>query len=268
MALTVVHHIRRMPGGTQSHMMRASDGNIYVVKFQNNPQHTRVLTNEMIVTQLGEAVGLPVTHGAIIQVDDWIIAGTPELNIQYAGKTEPCKPGLQYGSLFAVSPYQGQVANWVPKSELHRVRNLGAFAGMLVLDKWVCNTDSRQAVFWRRSRERNLTAAFIDHGYCFNNREWSFPDAPLRGAFPWNEVYASVTGWDSFEPWLSRIEQLNESMILGCSEIIPPEWYENDAPALENLLTTLIRRRSRVRELIEEFRTSSRNPFPSWSVAA
>lgn len=33
--LSAVQHVRRMRGGAQSHLMRASDGNYYVVKFRN-----------------------------------------------------------------------------------------------------------------------------------------------------------------------------------------------------------------------------------------
>ena len=55
-----VQHVRRMRGGAQSHLMRCSDGNFYVVKFRNNPQHLRVLANEMLAARLAEHVGLPV----------------------------------------------------------------------------------------------------------------------------------------------------------------------------------------------------------------
>jgi hypothetical protein len=33
--LTAVQQIRRMRGGSQSHLMRASDGHYYITKFQN-----------------------------------------------------------------------------------------------------------------------------------------------------------------------------------------------------------------------------------------
>jgi hypothetical protein len=33
--LSAVQQIRRMRGGSQSHLMRASDGNYYITKFQN-----------------------------------------------------------------------------------------------------------------------------------------------------------------------------------------------------------------------------------------
>src|SRR6516225_4370247 len=81
------------------------------------------------------------------------------------------------------------------------------------LDKVDHNIDGRQAAFWKRRGERKFTASFIDQGYCFNAGEWSFPDAPLRGVFGRNDVYAAVTGWDSFEPWLRRIEGFPEESL-------------------------------------------------------
>jgi hypothetical protein len=253
-----------MRGGAQSQLMRAADGFLYVVKFQNNPQGARVLANELLATRLAEAAGLPVPIGEVIEVSDWLIANTRELHIQLAGQNIACAPGLQFASRYALPPWEGQVLDWLPQSMLDRVRNLETFAGMLAFDKWLCNADSRQAVWWRRSRERRYTASFIDHGYCFNAAEWSFPDSPLRGAYPWNDVYVGVRGWESFEPWLSRLEQISDSAIFRAADVVPPEWYNSDADAMEKLLATLVRRRSRLRELIADFRQSSRQPFPNW----
>jgi hypothetical protein len=53
--------IRRMRGGAQSHLMRCSDGKddhlYYVVKFQNNPQHSRVLVNELLGNRIARRMG-------------------------------------------------------------------------------------------------------------------------------------------------------------------------------------------------------------------
>ena len=43
--------------------MRCADGHYYVVKFQNDPQHTRVLVNDWLGTRLGEMIGLPFRCG-------------------------------------------------------------------------------------------------------------------------------------------------------------------------------------------------------------
>jgi len=56
-SLYAEQHVRRMRGGSQAHLMRASDGAFYVVKFQNNPQSPRVLANEMFATQVGLWLG-------------------------------------------------------------------------------------------------------------------------------------------------------------------------------------------------------------------
>jgi hypothetical protein len=98
MPVEAVQHVRRMRGGAQAHLMRADDGNFYVVKFQNNPQHLRVLANELLATRLAESVGLPVPMTEIVIVQEWLITNTPELRVDLSGLTYHCKPGLKFGA--------------------------------------------------------------------------------------------------------------------------------------------------------------------------
>jgi hypothetical protein len=176
--------------------------------------------------------------------------------------------GPSFGSRYVVPPTEGEVYDYLPETMTGRVRNLQSFAGILAFDKWTCNADGRQAAFWKKSRERKFTASFIDQGYCLNAGEWSFPDAPLRGVFGRNDVYAGINGWESFEPWLSWIEGFRESSLLPLIDQIPLEWYDSAQNELERLLTLLLERRSRVRDLILSFKNSSRNPFPNWREVA
>jgi len=156
------------------------------------------------------------------------------------------------------------VVDNLPEEQLGEIRNLREFAGMLCLDKWTGNANGRQAVFSRKRRERKYSACFIDQGYCFHAGEWRFEDAPLRGVYPRNLVYAQVTGWASFEPWLTRMETMDPAVVWGAAEEIPPEWYGGDMSELEALVEMLLRRRGRIRELVEEFGRSGREPFPKW----
>jgi len=244
--------------------MRCSDDHFYVVKFRNNPQHLRVLANEFLASRLAQEVELPVPPTEVIEVDEWLVNHTPELNIQLAHEVIPCQAGLQFGSRYVVNPQEGQVFDYLPLEVFGRVRNSETFIGMLVLDKWMGNTDARQAIFWRLSKERLYTPGFIDQGYCFNAGEWTFPDYPLRGVYVRNEVYAEVRDWESFEPWLSRIEQMEEKQVWRLAQQIPPEWYASDKTALKALVRTLTIRRDTVRDLIGAFRDSIRVPFPEW----
>jgi hypothetical protein len=250
--------------------MLGADGNLWVVKFKNNPQHLRVLANELIATRIAEAVGLTVPKSDVVEVSDWLIANSPEMMVDVprrdGGRSgrERCAGGLQFGSQFVGGLMPGQVVDYLPEPQMDEVRNLAEFAGMLAVDKWTGNCNGRQAVFERRVREKRYRAVFIDQGYCFNAGEWTFPDSPLRGVFARNQVYAKVRGWESFEPWLSRVEGFAVELLGKIAEEVPPEWYGGDPGEIERLMERLLVRRSRVRELIRSFRESNREPFPNW----
>jgi hypothetical protein len=255
-----------MRGGAQSQLMLGADGKLWVVKFQNNPQHRRVLANEFIATRLAGAAGLTVPVCDVVEVTDWLVKNTLDMVVELPrGQRERYSPGLQFGSQFVGGLMPGQVVDYLPDTHLDEVRNLREFAGILVIDKWAGNCNGRQAVFERRPRERKYRATFIDQGFCFNAGEWTFPDSPLRGVYQRNRVYASVTGWESFEPWLSKVEAMEPDTLWRIAEQVPPEWYGGDMTLLEKLMEQMLGRRERVRELIASFRDSNREPFPMWN---
>jgi hypothetical protein len=267
LAVQAVQQIRRMRGGAQGHLMLGADGHAYVVKFQNNPQHSRVLANELLASRLAAAAGLTVPEAELIEVSPWLIENTPELEIDLGRTRERCRPGLQFGSRFVGGLMPGQVVDYLPEEQLAEVKNLAEFAGVLALDKWTANANGRQAVFARRQRERRYRAVFIDFGYCFHAGEWRFEDAPLRGVYRSNSVYREVAGWDAFEPWLSRLETMPADAVWSAASEVPPEWYGGDLGEMEALVEKLLARRSRVRDLIAAFRDTDRRPFPNWGLS-
>jgi hypothetical protein len=264
LAVLAVQQIRRMRGGAQGQLMLGADGHVYVVKFQNNPQHIRVLANEFLASRLALAAGLTAPECELVEVSNWLVENTPELEMDLGRTRERCRPGLQFGSRFAGGLMPGQVVDYLPEEQLAEVRNLAEFAGILALDKWTGNANGRQAVFTRRQRERRYKAVFIDFGYCFHAGDWQFEDAPLRGVYYRNDVYREISGWESFEPWLTRMETMPAETIWAAAGDVPPEWYGGDLGEMEALVEKLLLRRSRIRELIETFGKSDRRPFPKW----
>ena len=157
-------HIRRMRGGAQSHLMRASDGAYHVVKFVNNPQHPRVLANEFLASRIGVCLGLPMAQVNVIEVSDWLIQNTPELCIESAGHKMPCRSGLQLACRYVADPECDMVFDYLPESMSANIDNLNMFAACLAFDKWTCNADGRQAVFTRPSQYRRFNVTFIESG--------------------------------------------------------------------------------------------------------
>lgn len=264
-SLYAIQHVRQMRGGSKSHLIRASDNNLYVTKFQNNPQHTRVLVGEYLGTKLGIFLGLPMPEVRILEVSDSLVASTPDLRIQIAGMSIPCASGLQVASRYVAKSPRDRVFDHLPETLLSRIINQQDFRRVLTFDKWTGNTDGRQVAFVKSPNTHFYRAVFIDQGNCFNAGEWTFPDLDLHGVYYQNELYQGVTGWDSFEPTLSRLEKINSSDLWTIASEIPEDWYQYDSEGLSHLIEALQKRQSLVRELITNFRISSRNPFPNWT---
>ena len=262
--ISAIQHLRPLRGGAQAHLLRASDGACYVTKFQNNPQHIRVLANEMLATNLGRALGLPMPRVEVIEVSDWLIEHTEDLRISLGGAKIPCRSGKQLGSLYVGCESPGMTFDYLPGELLQRVVNIGDFPGFLFWTSGPATAmDGRQSSAKALRRQRH-SATFIDQGYCFNASEWSFPDYPLRGVYANNCVYEGVMGWEAFEPALSQSRRDGSHTIWRCAADIPEEWYEGDRDGLNRLVEALHHRRGAIRKLITEFRRSSRNPFPNW----
>jgi hypothetical protein len=268
-ALRAVEQIRRMRGGAQSHLMRCSDGNYYVVKFQNNPQHRRVLVNELLGTRLAASLGLRTTAVAIIEVTEGLIQLTPDLHVQLPWspirERVSVQAGLQFGSRYPGDPHLLTVLDFLPDKQVSSMLNLSDFLGMLVFDLWTCNTDPRQVIFGRQEVGTPYQGWMIDQGFCFNGGEWNFPDKPRQNLYDRKVVYEQVQGMESFEPWLARLESEKIARILlAIARTIPIEWYDDDSESFHHLLERLDSRRTRVRELLWSVRKSYPDFFPNW----
>src|ERR1022692_3579453 len=227
---------------------------------------TRIVRDGLQILQVARV-------GQLIEIDD--VDGPVGRQRQAGGMAggEVCATGRQIGSRFPGNPRHTPVFDWVPDDTLDELENRDVFKGTLVFDQWLCNTDGRQTVFYRSPKTRRYRALMIDQGYCFNDGEWNFPDAPLWGLYLRRRVYEDVTGWNSFEPWLTRIEQMNPSVIERFFLDVPRGWcgYEGAEAGdlaeaqLESLYTRVVKRRERVRDLLLAVKRSSANPFPKWA---
>ena len=259
--------VRRMSGTSQPSFMRCDDGENYVVKFQNNPQHVRILANEMLASRLALLIGLLVPMPAFVEVPSELISGDPFVQFEMGRPCHPCAGGLQFGSRFPGAPGETLVVDFLPDPLLRRVKNLAStFLGGLVFDKWTCNCDRRQVIFYRSVHQEDSTywAALIDQGSCFSKGDWSFPDSPICGLYPRWLVYESVRGLRSFEPFLSRVEDLDASSLEECVRTIPVEWCGDHPEQIWDLAQRLYDRRRHVRQLIVNGMNTRPNPFRNW----
>jgi hypothetical protein len=268
--------IRKMRGGAQAHLIEGEDGQFYVVKFVNNPQHRRILINEWLACSFLRYLQIHVPDTAVIDLSVDFISDNPDLYVTLGSRRDHIAPGLHFGSRMAVHPDRVATFDFLPDKLLHKVENRADFLGVLVFDKWIGNADSRQAVFFR-ARGKSWTplkgetpgrlgffAQMIDHGFAFNGASWQFQDTPLQGLYFRTSMYDDVRSIDSFQPWLSMVENFPLEVIDSAWKEIPRSWLDGDEDALEQLLETLVRRRTKVAGLIEDMRRKRATAFANW----
>jgi hypothetical protein len=273
MPLTAVRHVRKMRGGAQSHLLEADDGHAYVVKFRNNPQHRRILINELLASVFLEYLKISAPEVAVLHVSPGFLAANPEVHLTLGSRRLEVESGWHFGSRFPGDPSLVSVYDFLPDALLPDVLNLEEFRGILVFDKWVGNADGRQCIF-HRAHARPLgrgvarpgfVARMIDHGFAFNGPHWDFPDSALQGIYPRRIVYDSVRSLDDFQPWLDELHHFPEEVMDRAWKRVPPDWLDGEEDALESLLDRLYNRRRRVADLIEACRVSRINAFPNWA---
>lgn len=268
--------LRKMRGGAQSHLIEAADGEFYVLKSTNNPQHRRILVNEWLCSMFLRHLGIFVPKAMLIEITPEFVADQPKFYLTLGSRREPIPPGLHFGSHVAVNPDQTAIFDFLPDRILDKVENRRDFLGVLVFDKWVGQVDSRQAIFFRahqrkhtglpkkRSAGIGYWAQMIDHGFAFKGDLWRFQDSPFQGPYFRPSVYAEVTSIDSFGPWLQSVNNFPTEVIEAARKQIPATWIKGDEDELERMLEHLLRRRSRVPALIHDTQRNRPGLFANW----
>lgn len=277
MPINARRHIRKMRGGAQSHLIEGDDGSFYVVKFLNNPQHRRILINELVASIFLRYLQISCPDTAIIWFSAEFLKENPQVAHQLGSTVVPVSAGRHFGSKFPGDPAHLAVYDFLPDVLLQKVSNLSDFRGCLAFDKWIGNADARQSIFFRaRLREwsggepahplkMGFVALMIDHGFAFNGPHWDYPDAPLQGLYSRKLVYEGVRGLNDFEPWLEQIAHFPEEVVDQAFKQTPQEWLDGDRDTFEKLLEKLLRRRKKVGDLLIDCWKAKSNPFPTWT---
>lgn len=276
MPINARRFVRKMRGGAQSHLIEADDDRTYIVKFQNNPQHRRILINELIASTFLRYLQIATPETAIVNVSRQFLDDNPEVHIQLGTTRSPITPGWHFGSCYPGDPARTAVYDFLPDVLLGQVSNPTDFMAMLAFDKWSSNSDARQSIFVRARLRQfvpsssthplklGFVALMMDHGFIFDGPHWNYTDSPIQGLYFRTSVYRNVRGWDDFQPWLEQIANFPESVVDDALKQIPAEWMDGDGGRLQALLEKLMTRRKRVAGLIQECSRGRVNPFPNW----
>jgi hypothetical protein len=245
-----------------------------VVKFTNNPQHLRTLVNEIIATLCANQIGITTPELCLVHIDQSFATNhADDLKIETRHRSVPVQAGIHLGSCHPRTVEGPAVVHdYMPSALHHHVTNLEEFVGVFVLDKWMANSDGRQAIFVSLKEPDQKSARYqvqmIDHGFSLGGSSWRFADAPLAGRYLNQTVYSAVTSLADFEPWIGRIRAIDESFIKLIRRHIPQAWIAGEIRQLTVLLERLISRKAKLISLIEDVRDCDSNPFSNWRASS
>lgn len=242
--------LRKMRGGSQSVLLRASDGALYVVKMMGNPQGPNVLANEALGNELASYLGLPVPLWRPICLSDNFLDRNKLCWFESA--TGPIRPpaGLHFASLALGQDSSPMTDEVVPGQWFSRVGNRADFVAMLVVDLWANHTDNRQAIFLQSTDTGSTTAVFIDNGHLFGGPYGQ--EQQRRGAALSldRRVYGDPSLKKTLRRWLRRVRSIDDGVLLGLTRCIPREWMSE--VYLSQVLSQLRTRQIALSHLLEE----------------
>lgn len=257
MKVRATRFLCRLPGGSQSHLLEANDGNAYIVKLKDNPQGTRTLVNEWIAAKIFAHLGIPHPKTVLVSLDQEFLRQNPAVSISTPHARTAPAAGLHFGSRHAGHRSGVAVYDFLPDSLLARVENLNAFLGALAVDLWTGNIDRRQCVFLRNvargecgegeghGSRKGFIALMIDNGQIFAGSQWLIRDYSRPNSYFHRLVYNAAP--KDCEPWIQSIESFPFDLMRDIKASVPKEWIRNDGDRLSDLLRQLYKRRTRVR---------------------
>lgn len=192
-------------GATSPQLFRADDGNMYVVKLQNNRLGAKVLVNEYVACWFGRHMGLCFPPGDLIEID-----GKMHFASQYLHKNR-----------------------YVSKYDLQKAVNKSAMAGVILFDHLFHNID-------RAKNRRNLLVCqeggkdiiyAIDNSHLFVRGRWSIQSLEKlspqirvnrRRAYGWLLTHFLIR--EDFIPYVTKIKSLTDKELALLAASIPKEW--------------------------------------------
>lgn len=251
-AVAAVRDLRKLAGETGGHIMECDDGRAYLVKFKDR---TRTVINEHVGHSIARMLDLPVPEGRLVSVGPDLIQGSSDLRVRGIA------PGIHHGSVWLEGCEP--IRSIEPRPVLANERSL---PGMLVLDNFVLNWD--RSNFGNnltvRGPQGTLEYVSVDFGEILAGPRWTLATmeavkATSQPVPTFRLLALSVTGMDSFSPWLEMVESFPSQGVEELLSRVPVSWEIGRAEreAISDLLMT---RRGLVRGVLE----SGRPRFHNW----
>ena len=215
--VSAVSEVTKLKGSAGSHVILCDDGKERVVKFYDGG---KTVVNEFLGHKVCQLLELPVPEDALVMVSQELIDSIPDL------KSRGARPGLHYGTEYDRHALD---LERLSVSDPKQVLNASCLPGVILLNNLVYNTDTgNQNHLLTPSGPEAYTYTVIDLG---NSAGGNWTPQSLQTNSTQNGILgthplliATVTGLESFSPYLEKAEAITKDDLVSIVGSIPPSW--------------------------------------------
>jgi hypothetical protein len=241
-----------MRGGSQPDLVLTDNG-WYVVKWQQNAQHRRVLINEVLGAELLKMLNIESPGWGLVHADEKFLAEPLRTPIQLGSHSVAIQTGWHFGSRVPVNPETTAIYDSLPALLMKRVANRHQYLRVSVFDRWVDNTDQRQSILYRPARNRALRGAMIDNGHAFgfDGRDWCMRNrAMISRDSSFSGLFSLAEADEQIDSAIRDIQSISLAALERIRRLLPQPWVKNDEAALTSLFSDLIKRARTLPEMV------------------
>lgn len=215
--VNAVSSVMRLKGSAGAHVFVCDDDKERVVKFFDGG---KMVVNEFLGHKICQFLELPVPGDAFVIVSQVLIDSVADL------KNRGVKPGLHYGKEY---DRRALDLERLTAPDPKQVQNASCLPGVILLNNLVYNTDTgNQNHLLTPSAPQAYTYTVVDLG---NSAGGNWTPQSLQATSTQNGIVGThpllaitVTGIESFSPYLERAEALTREDLVSIVESIPPSW--------------------------------------------
>lgn len=213
--------VRKLRGGSQPILVKASDGFLYVVKFQNSLQGPNILFNEAMGTELYRNSDLLVPEWRVVRVSEKFVTRNPGCWMETESGHQRPKAGLCFGSRL-LSLESGSAFEVLAGTAFSRINNRKSFWTARILDVMGDNADNCQAIFLEGA-VRGFDAYFIDHGHLFGGAHGtSFP--PYRASEYLDSRIYPIACQQDIDKVVKTVQSIDFAKLDRSIHTLPANW--------------------------------------------
>jgi len=217
----ICHVIRKMNGSSKAVLVGASDGKLYVAKFQESREHSNALFNEIAGYKVYRLFGLPVPGWTFLSISSWMIDSNADcLGFSRDERATP-HSGICFGSRFIACPPR-RVYEILPSCMFPRIRNREYFWLSWLIDVLARHNYHRQALFVD-DPDGQLSTVFIDHSHLFGGHDGSKIPSHSQAQYVDPRIYMSPnTGMKT--RLCERLQRFDSDAVWQKLTFLPDEW--------------------------------------------